>query len=476
VGLVGVSVGGLRSRIAAGPGYPRWVLVTALSGLFATSFPIVLLVASLSTIADDLDTTQAVLAWVITAPMVASAVLMPAFGKLGDLKGHRRVFLVGFTVSAVLSLASAFAWNVWSLIALRTLAMAAGAATQPTGIALIVDAFPPRERVHALGYWSFVSAAGPALGLIVGGPMIDFLGWRTLFVAQAALCPIPIVLALLVLRPDRIVSPVTFDVRGAAALAVAAGGILFAINRLGPWGIDNPGVLVALGLGAVGALAFVRVERRAGEPLMPLGLLRNRTLGSALSGEFVLQMATMGSFVLTPYLVSTELGYSVARTSLVLLPMPVAMSVFSPLGGRIAARIGERAAVILGCLAMLVGMIIAAAGIEARSGAWVAAALAIQGAANGVARPSLAGSAANAVPARYYGIGMGVQRMLSLLGAATGITLLVLLDETWGFRAAYAAGGIIALAALLVALGIEPLRRESPEAELAAEMLPSFES
>jgi MFS family permease len=165
----------LRARLEAGGRYPTWVLLAALAGMFATTFPITILAVSLGNIAREFGTRETTVAWVISAPMLLSAVTLPLLGKLGDLYGHRRVFLIGFAGATVVAGLTAMAWGAGSLIALRTLAAVLGGATQPTSMALIFSVFGREERVRAMGWWSMTGAAAPALGLIAGGPLVDWL-------------------------------------------------------------------------------------------------------------------------------------------------------------------------------------------------------------------------------------------------------------------------------------------------------------
>jgi MFS family permease len=159
------------------------VLIAALAGVFATSFPITILTISLSSIAEEFGVRETTVAWVVSAPILLSAVALPLLGKLGDLYGHRRVFLLGFGASTLSALATACAWNAPSLITLRTLSAIVGAATQPAAMALIFNVYEPGKRVSAMGWWAMMGAAAPATGLVAGGPLVDLFGWRT-FVLQ----------------------------------------------------------------------------------------------------------------------------------------------------------------------------------------------------------------------------------------------------------------------------------------------------
>ena len=156
----------LRRRLAQKVGIShRWaVLWVVLGGLFTTGFTITLLVVSLEGIAEQLATDSHVLTWAITGPMLAFGVVGPAFGKAGDLWGHKRIFVGGLFFAAVFALASALAWNAATLILFRTLSATAGSACGPSAMAYINRMFEPAERVKPLSYWSFVTAGSQGSG------------------------------------------------------------------------------------------------------------------------------------------------------------------------------------------------------------------------------------------------------------------------------------------------------------------------
>jgi MFS family permease len=245
--------------------YPAWVLFAVLAGVFSTSFPFTILAVSLGPIAEEFGSSETTLAWVVTAPMLLSAVTFPIVGKLGDLYGHRRVFLWGFAGATLVAALTALAWDAASLIALRTLAAVLGGATQPTAMALLFAANPDRGRARAMGWWSMTTAGAPALGLIVGGPLVDLLGWRIVFLLQAGMSVGALAVAYLVLRETSRLR-VRFDVAGALALAVAAGGFMAALGGVRELGPTSPIVGSAVVVGAVGLVAFIRVEERVRDP------------------------------------------------------------------------------------------------------------------------------------------------------------------------------------------------------------------
>ena len=188
----------LRRRLAARIGIERqWaVLWVVLGGLFTVSFTITILVVSLQRIADEFDASVGLLNWAITGPMLAFGVVGPAFGKAGDLWGHKRVFVTGLLVAGAFAALTALAWNAASMITFRILSASAGSACGPSAMAYINRLFDAETRVKPLGYWSFVTAGAPVLGVVAGGPLVESVGWRAIFAIQAPLCLVGVVVAL----------------------------------------------------------------------------------------------------------------------------------------------------------------------------------------------------------------------------------------------------------------------------------------
>jgi MFS family permease len=414
----------IQTRLTDSGRYPKWVLLTALAGMFATTFPVTLLAVSIPTIAEDFGARQTLVAWVISGPLLASAVALPILGKLGDLYGQRRVFLIGFVVSTIVTALTTLAWDPYSLIVLRGLAVVVGAATIPSSMALINSVHAPAERAKAMGWWSLVAAGSPAIGLVIGGPLIDAIGWRPLFGVQAVLSVVPVVAAWLVLRETTPRRDVGFDVPGAGALALGAGGIMLALNQLPSRGLD-PLVAVAVTAGIVGLLTFVAVERRVAFPLLPLELFRRRNFTASMLGSLFSGAAYMGGFVLAPLLLQSVFGYSVAASSFIMLLRPASFSATSPVGGWLATRIGERPVAVFGATAIACALLALGFGAREELVLLVMGALVLQGIGNGHAQPTLTATLSNSVEEHDLGVAAAAQRMMFQVGSALGITVMI---------------------------------------------------
>jgi MFS family permease len=271
----------ILDRFESSGRYPTWVLFAALAGMFSTTFPITILAVSLAPIAEEFGAAETTMAWVISGPMLLSAVTFPLLGKLGDLRGHRTIFLLGFVGATLVAVLTAFAWDATSLIGFRTLAAILGGATQPTAMALIFSVYPPEERVRAMGWWTMTTAAAPALGLVAGGPLVDLFGWRVVFFIQAGLSAIALVLAYVILR-DTPRRRVRFDVGGAITLAIGVGGFMFAVASLRDLGSTSAAFPVSLLIGCLAMAGFVAIERKVRDPLLPLEFFRSRNFGATL--------------------------------------------------------------------------------------------------------------------------------------------------------------------------------------------------
>lgn len=446
------------SRLEARGTHPTWVLRAALAGMFAATFPITILTVSLASIATEFGTRETTMAWVIAAPMLVSAVALPLLGKLGDLRGHRRVFLLGTAAATLTAAATCFAWSPLSLIALRTLAATLGGATQPTAMALIFSVTPRGQRVRAMGWWSMTAAGAPALGLAVGGPLVDWFGWRVVFAMQAGFSLLAFALAFAVLRetPRRRVG---LDLAGCTTLALGVAGLMFALASVREHGFESTRVLVAFGLGVLGLVAFWQVEERATTPLLPLALFRGRAFTAPIVANALTSASYMGAFVVAPFLLQRTFELTITATSGVLLLRTASYALGSPIGGALGGRVGERAAAWIGCLVMSVSMVALAAAAHGASFAGVAIGLVLQGLGYGLGMPSITSAASNAAAEEDIGIASAVSRLMGSMGASFGVTLLTLLyggvDTPRAFTLAFAAGGMLAIGALAASLAMK---------------------
>lgn len=415
----------MGARLRARPSYRWWVLVTVLSGLFATGLTITVLTTAVPFIREDLDASLAAITWVVSAPFLFRSIFVPAFGKAGDLVGRRRTWLVGFGISTGAALLCGFAPNVGVLILFRAVSAAAGAAVIPSSLALIAEAFEPEERVKALGWWSATIAVSPLLGVIVGGFVVEDLGWRWLFYAQFPFGVIALLLGIVVLRESKGDVTQRFDMEGSVLSIVGFGALMLVFNRgpVGGWDwVSTP--MAATVLLAVGSLlAFVQHERRVPAPILPIGYFARRRFSAAVGAHFSANFAYMGGFFITSLLLADPslFGYRADEVALGVSPRAASLGLMGPIGGYMAARYGGRRMATLG-MAFIVASMLALAVIDADSSYLaVLPGLVLSGFGLGLVAPPSAATVTNEADPDDLAAASGALNMGASIGASLGI-------------------------------------------------------
>jgi EmrB/QacA subfamily drug resistance transporter len=447
-----------------------WVLWTVLGGLFAVNVTFTVFAVALTRVAHGFHTSTNSATWVITAPLLCFGVAAPALGRLGDAIGHRRLYLLGTALTALSALLTAVSPSLAFLIVARALSGIVGAGTGAASMALIFGVFDHEDRVKAMGWWSLVGAGGPVIGVVIGGVLIEDFGWRSIFVVQAGLIGLSVVAAMLILPETRRGGASSFDWQGAVWITVASLGLLFGLNEGPSVGWSSPLVLTSFIAVPVGLLLFIRAERRAVHPLLPLGLLAQRNFSFAIGNQLGANFAYMGGFILTPLLLERSFGYSASRTGLTVIARPLVFSLVAPAAGYLAARIGNRITAVAGSTILVISML-GFARVSPSSGVGlVVVALGLSGLALGLSAPAVAASVANSVPDDDLGVASSAQQLMSQLGTVAGIQVLQTVQAgavrttasgralLGSFHDAYLVGAIAAVAATMCAAGLHSRR------------------
>jgi MFS family permease len=473
-----------RHRVHGSDSYRWWVLWTVLGGLFSVNVTFTLFAIAQERIARDLGTDVNGLTWAITLPLLAFGVAAPAAGKLGDIFGHRRLALIGMTGAMVAAALSALSVEVGMLIVVRTVGQMFGAATASASMALIFKVFDRDDRVKAMGWWSLIGAGGPVLGVVIGGPVIESVGWRWMFWGQVPCLAAAGLAALVVLpgfnrrsldgptsRPAR----VPFDVAGTLTLAIGVTSLLLALNRGPVVGWTSPLVLAAVAASPIGLTAFWRVERRAVSPVLPLGWLRRRNFTLPIAAQMFANFAYMGGFILAPRLLDGVFGFGETKIGLVSIARPLTFSLVAPAAGYVAVRVGERITAVAGALFVAVSMLSFSALRPSSGLSMIVLALALSGAGMGAASPSLASLVANTVEEASMGVASAAQQLTTQIGLVAGIqimsTVQTATEQSAGlvgsFTQAYRLGALVALVAGCCALFVRSTVRQDGRAEEA---------
>ncbi|SSC22461.1 Drug resistance transporter EmrB/QacA subfamily, partial [Klenkia terrae] len=342
-------VGDLRLGTAQG----RWtVLATVLASAMAFLDSTAVNVA-LPTIGRDLDASLSGLQWTVTGYTLALASLVLLGGALGDRFGRRRVFLVGVVWFAATSLLCGLAPSTGLLVAARVLQGIGGALLVPGSLSIIQASFAHADRAKAIGLWSGLGGIAGLGGPFLAGFLVDTVSWRWVFLLNVPLAVAVVLVALRHVPESR--DPAhhgRFDVGGALTAALALGGVTYALIDAGA----GPGTWVALALGLAAGVGFVVQERRAADPMLPLGVFADRQFTGANLTTLAVYGALGGMSFFLVLQLQTVLGYDALAAGAAVVPSILIISLLSSRAGALAGRIGPR-------LPMTVGPLVAGSGV-----------------------------------------------------------------------------------------------------------------
>jgi predicted MFS family arabinose efflux permease len=317
-----------------------------------------------------------------------------------------------------------------------------------------------------MGYWSMVGAGAPVLGVIAGGPIVEALSWRVIFVVQAPLALFCMLLGALVLPETERAERVRFDVLGTVLLGTGVTSVLFALNRGPVFGWDSSVVVGAFVLSPIALVAFAVWELRAPSPLLRLDYLKRRNVAAPIATQFFTNFAYMGGFIITPFLLDEVFGYGETRIGLLSISRPLTFAIVAPVGGYVAIRVGERVTGVFGATAVAASMVLLARVGVSSSDLMVVGGLALSGLGLGASSPSMAAPIANAVDEVDLGIAGAAQQMMTQIGVVAGIQLMQTVqassERTAGLVGSYHRAYLLGAAVCVLGIVTASFVRRSP--------------
>ena len=302
-------------------------------------------------IGKDLHASLSDLQWVTNAYLLVIAALLILGGKLGDRFGRRRIFLIGVVGFSLTSVAIGLVGTIDGVILLRGVQGAFGALLLPNTLALLKAAFPPEELNRAVGIWVSASAAATAAGPIIGGIFVEHISWQSVFFINLPVGAIALVVGALVLNETRESQRQRFDVFGVLTLALGLLAIVYGLVNAPNWGWGTASTLGIIASGLVLLVAFVIIESRVRNPLMPLSIFRVRAVSVSTVIVLLDFFALFGVlFFISLYLQSVH-GFTPVGAGLRLLPLTITFAFAGPLGARMVNRFGPWLPITFGLLA-----------------------------------------------------------------------------------------------------------------------------
>ena len=413
---------------------------------------------------DFASATRADLSWVLNAYNIVFAALLVPSGRLADLLGRRRMFLIGVTAFVAASALCGVAPGPEWLVAARVVQAAAGAILVPTSLALLLPEFPPERRATAVAIWSATGAVAAALGPSLGGVLVDQLGWRWVFFLNVPIGLAALVPARRILHESRDPDGVLPDALGTLLLVAGVGALALGIVKGSDWGWGSPRVLAALAAATVLLPAVVVRSARHRAPVIELSLFRARSFAVANAGMFAFSTAFYALLLCNVLFLTQVWGYSILKAGFAVTPGPLMAALTAPLAGRLSDRFGQRVVAAPGALFFATGCALFAIGMDAEP-AYASHYLVptmLTGAGVGFSFASWGSAAVAQLPPARFATGSAVVSCLRQIGAVLGIAALVALldaapptDPLSGFTAAWTmmavSGGVVA--GLALALG-----------------------
>jgi EmrB/QacA subfamily drug resistance transporter len=355
-----------RHPLAGGPGdkarrwrgNPALTLLAVAVGVMMVALDGTIVAVANPAIQSHLHASLAGIQWVTNAYLLALAVSLITIGKLGDRLGHKKIFLTGVAgfalSSAAIGLSGTIASSITLVIAFRALQGVFGAMLQPTALALLRNTFPREKMNAAIGIWGAVIGASTAAGPIVGGLLVQHIGWEACFYVNVPVGAAALVMSLLVLRETPAAPASSFDIPGIAALSASLFLLIWGLIKGPDYGWTSARELAFLGAAALIGLLFVLREYHAAQPLLPLRLFRSVSMSAGVVLVILLMFAMFGAmFFMTFYLENVH-GLGPIAAGVHLLPMTAMLIVGSPLSGAVIGKLGPR-------IPIMTGMLLAAA-------------------------------------------------------------------------------------------------------------------
>ncbi len=415
-------IGGIKPAAGA----LKWIiLLTVIIGTFLGRLDQTIVNLALPKIIEDFHITVSAASWIATAYIIANAIFVPIWGKLGDTTGRKRVYLLGFAIFIIGSVLAALSWNLGSMIVFRVIQALASSADYPTAMAIIVFTFPEnRERAQALGIWTASFAAASIFGPLIGGPLIDTFGWRSIFWLNLPVGLVGVVMAWSFIHeshaPRRIIK---FDWWGAAVLGASLATLSLVLDQGQGWGWLSWQSVSCYIVTIITLLIFVAIEYDHPEPIVDLKFFKNGLFMSVLLNNMLIFMALMGALFLVPIFAQTFLGYSATQAGYLFIPMAIIFVVSAPIGGAFTGRIQTRWVIMASTFVGGIGVLFLSA-IDPGTTAWgIMWPLMIMAFGLGLGMAQRTNSIAVSVPASEIGAASSVLTLARNIAGAFGISM-----------------------------------------------------
>ena len=402
-----------------------WTLGAMCFALFMVMLDNTVTNVALPSIQRDFDASLSALEWTVNAYTLTFAVLLVTGGRLGDIFGRRRVFLIGVGLFAFASATIGFAPDDGWLVASRALQGVGAALMMPATLSIITNAFPPQERGRAIGIWAGVSAIALAIGPLVGGWLTEDVSWRAIFFLNVPVAIGAVAVTLFAAHESR---DETVDHRvdypGIATLTAGLTALVLALVEGNRWGWGSPEIIALLAGSVLALVAFVLIERRSATPVVDFDFFRSRQFVATNAVAFLVTFSMFAIFFFLTLYMQNILGYSPLETGVLFLPSTLVVMVAGPISGRLTDRVGPRWLIAGGLVLIAASMLWQSRITVDTSYGYLLPAFIALGAGIGLVMSPMSTAAMNAVDPAKAGVASGTLSMSRMVGGTFGVAAL----------------------------------------------------
>ena len=402
----------------------KYTLIVITLASFLTPFMGSAINLAIPAIGKDFNSSTIILSWVATSYILASAAFLVPFGRLSDIIGRKKIFMLGISIFFVTTFLCGIAWSMQALIIFRVFQGIGSAMIFSTGMAILTSAFPPQERGKVLGINVATVYVGLSLGPVIGGTLNHQFGWHAIFFFTAVIALIVLVVSSIKLKVEWVgTSGETFDYTGSLFYIVGFIAFMYGISSL----TTVPAAKIIFLIGLALLIVFGFYEMRIKHPILNLSLFKNITYAFSNLAALINYSATFSlGFLLSLYLQEIQ-GYDSQVTGMILLFQPIIMAVLSPISGTLSDRIEPRALATLGMAISTIGLVLFCFLTEQTSLILIIINLALIGTGFALFSSPNSNAVMSAVEKRYYGIASSTLGTMRLTGQAVSMAIVTLL-------------------------------------------------
>src|SRR5947208_8502248 len=415
----------MKARILAPENRKWWTLASLSVALFMIMLDNTVVNVALPAIQRDLGISRSELEWTVAAYALTFASLLLTGGKLGDLVGRRKIFLLGVAIFTLSSLLCGLSSSAGELISARAVQGVGAALMMPATLSIISATFAARERGMAIGIWAGVSAMALAIGPLLGGIITEHISWNWIFFVNVPIGVLAVLAAIFVVPESKDTSrEQRLDLPGLATSGIGLLALVYALIEANQYGWTSARIVGLFVVAAVALTAFVLLELHQRLPMLDLSLFRNGTFAGANIVAILVTMAMFGIFVFFPIYMQTFLGWSPIQAGAALLPWTLMIVIFAPIAGKLSDRVGSRWLMAGGMTVVAICCLLLST-VTLQSTFWnMLPAFVLGGLGMSFVMTPMSAAAMGAAPVAKAGVASGVLNTFRQVGVALGIGIM----------------------------------------------------